>query len=183
MKATGTDDSYGGERRCGCGDGKLQGSNDSKPSTASPREACARRASLPLARSTPAPSSFSPPSAHHKPRCHSESHPLRASRRLHPSASIIPSPDNGSRPFRSTYYDERMRASPALLRTRAPYLVKNTFTGAAICTLVISIYVYTIKVISQDEFEDVVVPDEPIRRPQPPSTTESVRQAIADKKQ
>jgi cytochrome c oxidase assembly factor 3 len=32
-----------------------------------------------------------------------------------------------------------MRASPALLRTRAPYLVKNTITGIAICSLVIGI--------------------------------------------
>lgn len=32
-----------------------------------------------------------------------------------------------------------MRASPALLRTRAPYLIKNTITGFAICTLVIGI--------------------------------------------
>jgi cytochrome c oxidase assembly factor 3 len=47
--------------------------------------------------------------------------------------------DGRSKPFRSTYYDDRMRASPALLRTRAPYLVKNTITGAAICTLVIGI--------------------------------------------
>lgn len=50
--------------------------------------------------------------------------------------------DLGSKPFRSTYYDDRMRASPALLRTRAPYLVKNTITGAAICTLVIGICMY-----------------------------------------
>lgn len=32
-----------------------------------------------------------------------------------------------------------MRASPALLRARAPYLVKNTITGFAICSLVIGI--------------------------------------------
>jgi cytochrome c oxidase assembly factor 3 len=32
-----------------------------------------------------------------------------------------------------------MRASPALLRARAPYLIKNTITGFAICTLVIGI--------------------------------------------
>ena len=47
--------------------------------------------------------------------------------------------DLHSKPFRSTYYDDRMRASPALLRTRAPYLIKNTITGFAICTLVIGI--------------------------------------------
>src|SRR5690242_17399857 len=32
-----------------------------------------------------------------------------------------------------------MRASPALLRARAPYLLKNTITGFAICSLVIGI--------------------------------------------
>jgi hypothetical protein len=44
-----------------------------------------------------------------------------------------------SKPFRSTYYDDRMRASPALLRARAPYLIKNTITGVAICSLVVGI--------------------------------------------
>lgn len=32
-----------------------------------------------------------------------------------------------------------MRASPALLRARAPYLLKNTITGFAICSLVVGI--------------------------------------------
>jgi len=92
-----------------------------------------------------------------------------------------------------------MRASPALLRARAPYLLKNTITGIAICTLVIGICTrcidihtipeltsadsYTINVISQDEFEDVIVPPEPMttrpRATQELSTTESVRQAVA----
>ncbi|KAK3208869.1 hypothetical protein GRF29_77g2254620, partial [Pseudopithomyces chartarum] len=94
------------------------------------------------------------------------------------------------KPFQSTYYDAQMKASPALLRARAPYLIKNTITGFAICTLVIGIYTYTINVISQDEFEDVVVPDEPVKRsilqmqPQPQqSTTQSVQQAVAARKQ
>ncbi|EAT88285.1 cytochrome c oxidase assembly factor 3 [Parastagonospora nodorum] len=87
----------------------------------------------------------------------------------------------GYKPFQSTYYDERMRASPALLRARAPYLVKNTITGFAICSLVIGIYTYTINAISQDEFEDVIVPEEPMRRPQqlsggnvPGATTQAI---------
>ncbi|KAL1604049.1 hypothetical protein SLS60_005641 [Paraconiothyrium brasiliense] len=95
-----------------------------------------------------------------------------------------------SKPFQSTYYDERMRQSPALLRARAPYLIKNTITGFAICSLVIGIYTYTINVISQDEFDDVVVPDEPAKRSiaqmqpnSPPSTTQSVQQAVAARKQ
>jgi hypothetical protein len=48
-------------------------------------------------------------------------------------------PDVCSKPFQSTYYDARMRAAPALLRARAPYLIKNTITGFAVCTLVIGI--------------------------------------------
>ncbi|KAF1949448.1 hypothetical protein CC80DRAFT_272149 [Byssothecium circinans] len=88
------------------------------------------------------------------------------------------------KPFRSTYYDERMRAQPALLRARAPYLVKNTITGISICALVIGIYAYTINAISQDEFDDVIVPDEPIRKQTPqPGTAQSVQQAVAARKQ
>ncbi|ORY08197.1 hypothetical protein BCR34DRAFT_488912, partial [Clohesyomyces aquaticus] len=86
------------------------------------------------------------------------------------------------RPFRSTYYDAQMRAAPALLRARAQYLVKNTLTGAAICATAISIYVYTIRVISQDEFDDVIVPDEPLQRPNT-TPTQSLQQAVAAKKQ
>lgn len=50
--------------------------------------------------------------------------------------------DVRSKPFQSTYYDARMRASPALLRARAPYLLKNTITGFAICSLVIGICMF-----------------------------------------
>ncbi|KAL6711867.1 hypothetical protein ACN47E_002910 [Coniothyrium glycines] len=90
----------------------------------------------------------------------------------------------GYKPFRSTYYDDRMRASPALLRARAPYLIKNTITGFAICTLVIGIYSYTINAISQDEFEDVVVPDKPLDRSvqQPLGTMQAVQQAVDARK-
>ncbi|KAI8940130.1 hypothetical protein NX059_003843 [Plenodomus lindquistii] len=89
-----------------------------------------------------------------------------------------------SKPFQSTYYDARMRASPALLRARAPYLVKNTITGAAICTLVIGIYTYTIQAISQDEFEDVIVPDQPAQQSaqQPLGTVAAVQEANAARK-
>ena len=92
-----------------------------------------------------------------------------------------------------------MRASPALLRARAPYLIKNTITGAAICTLVIGICMapassawsmdsrsadtYTINAISQDEFEDVVVPDKPMERTaQPLGTTQALEQAVQARK-
>jgi cytochrome c oxidase assembly factor 3 len=93
-----------------------------------------------------------------------------------------------------------MRASPALLRTRAPYLVKNTITGLAICSLVIGICMcydvstcsidsrfadsYTINAISQDEFDDVIVPDKPLERSvqQPPGTSQALQQAVDARK-
>jgi len=61
------------------------------------------------------------------------------SKRTKKSLSLFISDNDCSRPFQSTYYDERMRAQPALLRARAPYLIKNTITGFVICSLVIGI--------------------------------------------
>ncbi|KAL2125274.1 hypothetical protein VTJ04DRAFT_1639 [Mycothermus thermophilus] len=66
---------------------------------------------------------------------------------------------------RSTYYDSRNRQTPALIRARRPYLVKNAVTGTAIFAFAVGVYIYTIKAIGQDEFEDVKVPDVPVRRP------------------
>jgi cytochrome c oxidase assembly factor 3 len=40
---------------------------------------------------------------------------------------------------------------------------------------------YTIKAISQDEFEDVIVPAEPTKASQALGTTQSVQQAVAKK--
>ncbi|CAA9957661.1 hypothetical protein P3342_001514 [Pyrenophora teres f. teres] len=90
----------------------------------------------------------------------------------------------GYKPFRSTYYDDRMRASPALLRARAPYILKNTISGVAICALVVGIYSYTINAISQDEFEDVVVPDKPLDRSAQQSlgTAQALQQAVDARK-
>ncbi|KAK3309659.1 uncharacterized protein B0T15DRAFT_516125 [Chaetomium strumarium] len=64
---------------------------------------------------------------------------------------------------RSTYYDSRYRQSPALIRARRPYLVKNSVVGLSIAAVAIGIYAYTIHAIGQDEFEDVKVPDAPVR--------------------
>jgi len=62
---------------------------------------------------------------------------------------------------RSTYYDKHYKQSPALLRARRPYLIKNTVTGLGIFAFAIGVYAYTIKAVSQDEFEDVKVPEAP----------------------
>ncbi|TVY48133.1 Cytochrome c oxidase assembly factor 3, mitochondrial [Lachnellula occidentalis] len=59
---------------------------------------------------------------------------------------------------RSSYYDAHYKQSAALIRARRPYLIKNTLTGLGIFAFAISVYAYTIKAVSQDEFEDVQVP-------------------------
>ncbi|EFW99052.1 hypothetical protein CMQ_4904 [Grosmannia clavigera kw1407] len=61
----------------------------------------------------------------------------------------------------STYYDRRLRQSPALIRARRPYLVKNTVLGLGIVGFTLGVYAYTIHVVGQDEFDDVQVPSEP----------------------
>ncbi|KAI0428107.1 hypothetical protein F5Y09DRAFT_10789 [Xylaria sp. FL1042] len=66
----------------------------------------------------------------------------------------------------SSYYDRQFRQSPALIRARKPYLVKNAVVGSAIAVFAMGVYVYTIRAIGQDEFEDVKVPDAPMQSSQ-----------------
>lgn len=69
----------------------------------------------------------------------------KSARYIHIVSAAHTKTDPNSKPFRSTYYDDRMRASPALLRARAPYLIKNTITGFAICSLVIGICAHPLR--------------------------------------
>ncbi|KAJ4404446.1 hypothetical protein N0V82_010497 [Gnomoniopsis sp. IMI 355080] len=69
------------------------------------------------------------------------------------------------------YYTRQKGQSAALLRARRPYLVKNAVTGLAMFALTAGVYMYTIKAVGQDEFEDVKVPDAPAQAP--PQTAES----------
>ncbi|KAL8799969.1 MAG: hypothetical protein Q9182_005506 [Xanthomendoza sp. 2 TL-2023] len=71
---------------------------------------------------------------------------------------------------RSSYWTKDNRQTAALIRARQPYLVKNIFTGIALTTFVISIYAYTIKAVSQDDFSDVQIPDAPEQPPHTPHT-------------
>ncbi|TAQ83637.1 hypothetical protein B7494_g8041 [Chlorociboria aeruginascens] len=66
---------------------------------------------------------------------------------------------------RSSYYDKNYRQSASLIRARRPYLVKNALTGTGIFAFAIGLYAYTIHAVSQDEFEDVRVPDAPVQSP------------------
>ncbi|RDW84358.1 hypothetical protein BP6252_01948 [Coleophoma cylindrospora] len=66
---------------------------------------------------------------------------------------------------RSSYYDKHYKQSAALIRARRPYLIKNTLTGAGIFAFAIGVYAFTIRAVSQDEFEDVKVPDAPAPAP------------------
>jgi len=70
-----------------------------------------------------------------------------------------------------TYYDSDYRQGQSLIRARRPYLVKNAVTGLAILAFTASVYIYTLRAVSQDEFEDVKVPDGPRKAPAPVSGT------------
>lgn len=58
----------------------------------------------------------------------------------------------------SSYY-KNSRMSPALERARSAYLLPNIFTGLGIFSLAMAIFSYTIYAVSQDEFEDVPMPE------------------------
>jgi len=61
----------------------------------------------------------------------------------------------------SSYYDSKLRQSPALIRARRPYLFKNVIVGAATASLAIGVYIYTLNAVGQDDFSDVKVPETP----------------------
>ncbi|KAK1830336.1 cytochrome c oxidase assembly factor 3, mitochondrial [Podospora conica] len=61
---------------------------------------------------------------------------------------------------RGSYYRDN-RHSPALIRARRPYLIKNAVWGLGLFAFTGAIYMYTINAVGQDEFADVKVPDVP----------------------
>ncbi|SPO00911.1 uncharacterized protein DNG_03659 [Cephalotrichum gorgonifer] len=67
---------------------------------------------------------------------------------------------------RSSYYDRNFRQGPALLRARKPYLMKNALTGLGLWCVVGGVYWWTLKAVGQEDFEDVKVPDAPVRKAQ-----------------
>ena len=60
----------------------------------------------------------------------------------------------------SSYY-ANAKPTAALERARRAYLIPNIITGICIFSFAIGIYAYTIRAVSQDEFEDVPIPDIP----------------------
>jgi len=58
----------------------------------------------------------------------------------------------------SSYY-KNSRMSPALERARSAYLLPNIATGLGIFSVAMAIFSYTIYAVSQDEFEDVPMPE------------------------
>ncbi|KAG8626931.1 hypothetical protein KVT40_005876 [Elsinoe batatas] len=71
----------------------------------------------------------------------------------------------------SSYYDRYNRPTAALQRARRPYLVKNALTGLGVFGFAVGVYVFTIKAVAQDDFDDVPIPDAPIQPAQAPHTT------------
>ncbi|KAL8795546.1 MAG: hypothetical protein Q9195_001967 [Heterodermia aff. obscurata] len=83
---------------------------------------------------------------------------------------------------RSTYYDEHLRQTAALIRARQPYLIKNIITGACVFGFVIGVYSFTIHAVAQDDFSDVQVPDAPAQPPHTPNAgaEKSTTQALLE---
>ena len=50
--------------------------------------------------------------------------------------------------------------SPSLKRARAPFLIQNAVTGTLLAAFAVGVYMYSIKAVKQDEFDDV---DEVVR--------------------
>lgn len=63
----------------------------------------------------------------------------------------------------ASYYNKNQH-SPALIRARKPYMVKNAAVGAGIFVVAATVYYYTIKAVGQDNFEDVKVPETPAKK-------------------
>jgi len=70
---------------------------------------------------------------------------------------------------RSSYYEADYRQSAALIRARRPYIFKNLATGAVIISFAVGVFAFTLKAVGQDNFEDVIVPDEPAEPPKTPN--------------
>lgn len=59
----------------------------------------------------------------------------------------------------TSYYDRHNRQTAAMIRARRPFLFRNMWTGLGLAVFTVGVYSYTINVIGQDEFEDVMVPE------------------------
>lgn len=57
------------------------------------------------------------------------------------------------------YYDKNtFRMSPAMVRARQPYVVKNMVGLVLLSAVPLSIYFYTYSFLAQDDFEDIPIP-------------------------
>lgn len=89
---------------------------------------------------------------------------------------------------KSSYYDAHYKQSAALIRARRPYLIRNTLTGLGLfgfcigvckdsadqrgmAVLMVLADSFTIRAVSQDDFDDVIVPDAPAQSPRAGAST------------
>ncbi|OUT22333.1 hypothetical protein CAS74_002049 [Pichia kudriavzevii] len=57
------------------------------------------------------------------------------------------------------YYEPHTyRMSPAMLRARQPYFVKNMIGLAVLVAIPVGIYMYTYNFLNQDDFDDIPIP-------------------------
>ena len=47
-----------------------------------------------------------------------------------------------------------------MIRARRPFVFRNAVTGAVIATFAAGVFVFTLRAVGQDKFEDVIVPND-----------------------
>ncbi|KAM0792370.1 hypothetical protein ACM66B_005050 [Microbotryomycetes sp. NB124-2] len=67
-------------------------------------------------------------------------------------------PPPNSRAAKATYHPGGYGVSEGLLRARKPFRTANAITGLAIMGFAVSVYLYSIRAVSQDDFSDVEAP-------------------------
>ncbi|KAF8252900.1 hypothetical protein K440DRAFT_627043 [Wilcoxina mikolae CBS 423.85] len=73
-----------------------------------------------------------------------------------------------------SYYDADLRQGQSMIRARRPFVVKNALTGLAIVGFTAAVYIYTIRAVAQDNFEDVPIPDAPAQSPRSRPASSSI---------
>ncbi|KZP00133.1 hypothetical protein CALVIDRAFT_595541 [Calocera viscosa TUFC12733] len=70
-------------------------------------------------------------------------------------ANVVPGAGDGVRPAMDSYRPHGYGMSNALRRARRPYLMRNTLVGTAISVFAVSVYLYSIRAVKQEDFSDI----------------------------
>ncbi|KZT60151.1 hypothetical protein CALCODRAFT_480875 [Calocera cornea HHB12733] len=69
--------------------------------------------------------------------------------------NVVPGAGDGVRPAMDSYRPKGYGMSAALRRARAPFRTRNALVGAVIATFAVSVYLYSIRAVKQEDFSDI----------------------------